>query len=390
MGLRLTRAIGITFLFTGVVLSAAPDPSWIVITPGESIQSLVNLYPTGTTFYLKAGIHYKQRVVPKSGNRFIGEAGAVMDGQKVTPYAFETLKSLPTGVTIQGLEIRNYVPPYSYQGAIQGDNGANWVISDNRIHDNGIAGVRPGKNTQVLRNKLYRNAYNGIACHKCDGVLIQDNEIYSNNPTQVRTHGEGGMKLLGAKGITIRRNNVHDNFGIGIWSDTNLPTVLIENNTVTNNSRGGIWHEVSYAAIIRYNTATGNGTPSVAITGWIDRAGIQVSNSPNVQVYGNTVTNNANGITVMQASGYPATGEYGAHTVQNLFVHDNVVRMPTGRSGMDANNGDMSIYTSRNNHFEHNTYYLGTSSNPFAWNELVMSPAQWQSYGNDETGTIYK
>jgi len=215
-----------------------------VITPGESIQSLVNLYPTGTTFYLTAGIHYKQRVVPKSGNRFIGEAGAVMDGAKVTPYAFETLKSAPTNVTITGLEIRNYVPPYTYQSAIQGDNGAGWVISDNRIHDNGTSGVRPGKNTQVLRNKIYLNGYNGIACFKCDGVLIQDNEIYNNDPTKVSTHGEGGMKLLGSKGITIRGNNVHDNFGIGIWSDTNLPTVLIENNTVTNNEGVGIFQKI--------------------------------------------------------------------------------------------------------------------------------------------------
>src|SRR6185436_10092000 len=120
---------------------------------------------------------------------------------------------------------------------------------------------------------------------------------------------------------------------------------------VTNNSKGGIWHEVSYDAIIRNNTVTGNGAPSVAVTGWIDRAGIQVSNSPNVQIYGNTVTNNANGISVMQATGYPTTGPYGAHTIQNLSVHDNVVRMPTGRSGMDGNDGDYSIYTSRNNHF---------------------------------------
>jgi parallel beta-helix repeat protein len=80
------------------------------------------------------------------------------------------------------------------------------------------------------------------------------------------------MKILGAQNLTICGNNVHDNNGNAIWSDTNYPTVLIDNNTVSGTSKAGIWHEVSYNAIIRNNIVTGNGSPSVVSSGcWIGR-----------------------------------------------------------------------------------------------------------------------
>ena len=56
-----------------------------VISVGQSIQSAVNANPEGTTFVIKAGVHRRQSVKPKSRMTFIGEPGAVLDGEGATP-----------------------------------------------------------------------------------------------------------------------------------------------------------------------------------------------------------------------------------------------------------------------------------------------------------------
>jgi parallel beta-helix repeat protein len=67
-----------------IVKSAVPVPSNAVrINPGTNIQSVVNQHGGGTTFLLGAGIHRLQQIQPKSGQTFIGEAGAYLSGAKV-------------------------------------------------------------------------------------------------------------------------------------------------------------------------------------------------------------------------------------------------------------------------------------------------------------------
>ena len=64
-------------------LSVSANGSQVTIAPGQSIQAAVNSQPSGTTFVLKAGTYRNQSVVPKSGDVFIGEKGAVLDGGNV-------------------------------------------------------------------------------------------------------------------------------------------------------------------------------------------------------------------------------------------------------------------------------------------------------------------
>jgi hypothetical protein len=109
-----------------------------------------------------------------------------------------------------------------------------------------------------------------------------------------------------------------------------------------------------------------------------------------VQVYGNTVLDNANGIGVMYSTGYPATGPYGQYIVQNLVIRDNTVRMKIGKTGMATNTGDKSIYTSRNNKFENNRYYLGTLAQYYWYDEKWMNELGWIAYGLDITGTFIR
>jgi parallel beta-helix repeat protein len=101
------RKLNSRFLFTlfllkllhmGIALGAP-----VVIKPGASIQSAVNHNPEGTTFTLKAGIYRQQTVVPKNGNTFIGEPGAIISGARhLTSFTREGRYWVATGQTQQG------------------------------------------------------------------------------------------------------------------------------------------------------------------------------------------------------------------------------------------------------------------------------------------------
>ena len=49
--------------------------------PGDFIPSIVNSHPAGTTFCLRAGVHsLTSSITPKTGDTFVGEYGAILDG----------------------------------------------------------------------------------------------------------------------------------------------------------------------------------------------------------------------------------------------------------------------------------------------------------------------
>lgn len=370
----------------------------VLVSPGATtIHAAVAANPGATTFWLTAGTYLlSSTVVPKSGNTFIGEYGAILDGGNVSIYAFYSNNLHQTDVTIKNLEIRNFVTvtsPASF-GAITGNDVTNWIVMNNAIHHNLQSGLLagPGTGWQVKWNSVYANSKSGIQGYKCHGGVFENNELYGNNPTNGGGGVEAGIKVLGTSNLVIRNNYSHNNGGVGLWSDTNLSTVLIEGNTVDDNTRVGIWHEISYAAIIRNNTVRRNGVNVVG--GWlVGVVGIAVSNSKNVEIYGNTVLDNRGGITgMMVETGYP-DGAEGHNILENLYVHDNLVRFPagaTGKNGIDSSTGaSLEWYTTRNNRYENNDYIVPSLTGQwFAWQEAFKTWAQWQAYGHDLTGSI--
>jgi parallel beta-helix repeat protein len=170
-----------------------------------------------------------------------------------------------------------------------------------------------------------------------------------------------------------------------MWTDINNRYTLYEGNVVKNNDLMGIFHEVSYDVVIRNNTIEGNGFKS---TGTMRGGGIAVVSSPNVEIYGNTIRNNQNGIAVNQDE--RGSGPYGLHEVNNLFVHDNTIVMQSGYTGLGLGRGlsGNTYYTSKNNRFVRNNYTLGTRTKYFYWQDAERTPAQWQAYGQDQGGTF--
>lgn len=376
-----SESIGITVADSGT----AP----VVVEVGQDIQALVNEHADGTVFLIKAGVHRRQSIVPKSGMSFIGEPGAVLTGEDQTDYAFNAnVPPYPRNVTIRGLIIEHYAPPVQY-GAIRADvsMGA-WTIEDCEIRYNATGGIRLGPRMRVLRNRIHHNGQIGVLGGG-DDILIEGNEIYFNNPeAKYDMYWEaGGTKFTRTRDLVVRDNFVHHNHGPGLWTDIDNVRTLFEGNRVEDNAEAGIFHEISYAAVIRNNQTRRNGTHAVPAD-WITGSGILISSSSDVEVYGNIVEDNHNGITGIQRD--RGAGAHGVYDLRNLYVHDNTVRMSSGVTGI-ATGGiaglfDRDTYTSGNNRFAGNSYDLGENRTPFQWRGKRRTWEEWRGFGQDSSG----
>jgi len=372
-----------------VAITVASAGAAVPVRPGEDLQAKVDSHPAGTTFLVAAGVHRRQSVVPKDGMSFIGEPGARLDGEGVTRYAFNgNAPPHPRNVTIRGLVIERYAPPVQY-GAIRADVAmGGWVVEECEIRYNATGGIRLGPRAKVRRNHVHHNGQIGILGGG-DDVLIEGNEIAYNNPqASYDMYWEaGGTKFARTRDLVVRGNFVHHNHGPGLWTDIDNIRTLYEHNRVEDNAEAGIFHEISYAAVIRHNATRRNGTHAVP-EDWVTGAGILVSVSRDVEVYGNIVEDNRNGITAIQRD--RGEGEYGPYVLENLDVHDNTVTMRTGVTGI-ATGGlgrlvDRATYTSRGNRFRANSYRLGPNGPYFQWRGARRTEREWRAYGQDTAG----
>jgi parallel beta-helix repeat protein len=458
---------------TAAATSCLSSPT--TICPGENWQTKVNAVGTGATLTIGAGVHRLQSVTPKTGQRFVGQPGAIMSGARlltgwiqsgtawyvkgqtqefgahgqcesgwhcqysedvyrddvllrrvlslgaVVPgtfyfdyaadriyvgdnpaghkleaaavqWAFNgTSQGAGSGVTIRGLIIEKYATR-AQDGAVGRSNaGSNWVIRDNEIRYNHGGGIRGGSGIVIARNNIHHNGQIGIIGGGF--ARVDSNEIAYNNTAHYDMGWEaGGTKFLGTQNMVARGNFSHHNRGPGLWWDTGNDGALIEGNRVEDNAADGIFWEVSYSAVIRNNVLNRNGFVRRYSR---EGAGISIyaSGAPSgktLELYGNTLVGNKEGIMAIQSD--RGSGRLGTYVVKNLYVHDNTVTMTSGAStGIVRYNGTQPVWTTLNNRFEHNTYYLrAAEAKPFDWAGLARTDAEWRGYGNDNSGTFYR
>jgi parallel beta-helix repeat protein len=434
------------------------------IYPWQNIQQVVQNYPAGTTFYLKAGVHRMQSITPRTGDRFIGEAGTVLSGaRQLTTFTRSGSYWVATGQTQQGAVRQTYcrsgfprcsypedffidgvplrhadnlsavgpgtfffdygadriyfwddptnryveasVTGHAFQGyatdvllsglvvekyATPADEaavavGTRWTLQYSEVKLNHSAGVRTGMSSVVRNTSTHHNGQYGFI-GAGNNAVIEANEISYNNFAGFDPYwAAGGSKWVLTSGLTVRSNFSHHNGGPGLWTDIGNIYTLYENNTVEDNERAGIFHEVSYDAIIRNNTARRNGTTK-PYPYWTTGAGIEVVNSLNVEVYGNVLEDNWQGITGLD--------DHRSHTntLKNLNVHDNwITSRPSnpggGRSGIIDMDG-WTAYAAGNNRFHGNHYVLGNPNGQhFMWFG-ERTQYEWRAYGNDVGGSF--
>lgn len=387
----LSADVGIT-----VRTAVTPGAMLLDINPGESIQGKVNANPAGTAFRIKAGTHRRQTIVPKSGNQFIGEPGAVLDGENTTEYAFHYGRgtaSYPSNVRIRGLVITRYRTRPQFGAVTAGDStgreGRDWVVEDNEISRNAGVAVRIASGMQLLRNSLHHNGQAGVS-GVGHSVLVEGNEIAFNNPARAFDYEweAGGAKFVLTDSLIVRDNHIHDNIGPGLWTDIENINTLYEGNRIENNADVGIYHEISYRATIRNNTIRGNGWDRLGrLMIWGRGAGILISASTNVDITGNIVAGNAQGITAFQQN--RGSGRFGVHRLANILVWSNTIEMNVGGSGIAQDSSDPDLFApARNIRFYENRYLLGTMPRYFHWNSAERTRLEWQAAGQDIGSTF--
>jgi parallel beta-helix repeat protein len=360
------------------------------IVPGQSIQRLVDIYPGGTTFCLRAGVwNVTSSVTPKTGDSFIGEYGAVLDGTgwvttNPDDAAFKALNQDIDYVTIRNLVIRK-MPQHGITAFYQLSD--HWTIENNELASNKFGVEIPAAAT-VRYNYIHHNVSStpsasspqerggGYLCQRCDNTIIEGNDIsYNGMEQKIANHSVG---------VVFRNNFVHHNLGDGIWYDTNnAAAAIVDGNSVDDNGRDGISFEASIGATIRNNTLRRNADAAVFI-----------SMSQNAQIHNNSLAANFGGIKYFLNCDSLVAGE----DVKNNAAYDNTVIVGTqssayanGFGSTSCTSGQLTPYLNgaKKLTFSHNAYGVPSLAfrRYFLWGGWKPWK-EWQTLGHDRDGSL--
>jgi parallel beta-helix repeat protein len=352
-------------------------PESVIVSPGE-IQDAVNAHGPDTPFLLSPGVYSDAPVTPKNGDRFYGEGKAAWDGASVQQKAFNGAGT--NNVLVSGIRFLHFKPPNQGSGIFNLNQGESaFVIEGCEIAYNGGTPVVVGNGTQVINNSIHDNTWVGIGGYQVASVRIDHNELYNNYLADISpdtaTGDASAMKFTKTQDVQITNNIIRDNHGIGIWFDTDNSGTVIDGNLIEGNSYRGIMEEVSYGATISNNTISGNGN----LSGWIAGGGIVISTASNVEVFGNVLVANAQGIIGFQQD--RGSGSQGIYATHDCKIHDNFITMTEGSTGFT-----MGAERDGTNRFYNNHYFL-RANDAFIWGNSIDIRG-WVAAGQDKNGTF--
>lgn len=356
------------------------------------LQSVVDAHPEGTSFCLQPGTYrLAGPVLPKSGNRFIGTPGTVLDGQGTVSRGIwgHGGASGQHDVVVQGLRLVNFTDTAIVMGW-------GWTVRANEIDHNQI-GVSVNSGATLEANHIHDNRQYGIVGGPGRDMLIVDNLVAWNNSSLncggACVEDAGGSKIVGSLAgtfnLTWRNNTVRGNVGPGIWSDGNVRAVY-EGNTVFDNSGAGILHELSWSAVVRRNTLTNNASESIGRSCWWG-ANVLINTSVDVEIDGNTIvgTNGSNGICAVSAD--RAEKAPFPRAVTSFYAHDNTVHLNrSATSGHVHADASIEAAAASDSRFVRNRYRVPDRQGAW-WALPAASPVTWtvwRAAEQDMGGTI--
>jgi parallel beta-helix repeat protein len=402
---------------------AAAPAGAITVPAGNNSAVLATSLPVHTAYWLAPGIHTLgsgqfAQIQPGDNDTFIGAPGAILSGQDLNNSAFD---GTATGVTIMYLTIEDFTPAGS-QGAVNHDSGANWTITNDTIQGNSPgAGTMLGTNNTLSNSCLTRNGEYGFNAyvdpasstasaltHGPSGITMTGNEISLNNtcnfedvspnpvPASLRPSNCGGAgegegcgcagagKFWQVDNAVVDSNDVHDNYDVGLWADTNNNGFTVEGNNISDNYGPGFQYEISYNALIEDNTFTGNAIGEGPTNPGFATGAIYLSESggdsrvPNtagittITVSGNTFTNNWSGVVDWESSdrfcGSPDNSSTGTCTLVDPSVANNSTCSQANLTGATPSGSpdyyDLCRWKTQNVHVTGNTFNITPSAVP--------------------------
>ena len=309
--------IGNGFSFFDFAQCSICSAATINVATTDNLQTLVNNNPGSTTFSLAPGIHRLQSVVPKSGNAFVGQTGAILSGaalltsftqsgsfwtvhvtvSQAASYPGECNTSTPACIYPEDLFF-NSVPKtrvtslssvgpgkwyldYSTGTAYMGDNPAGYGVEISELRYAFSGGAASVSISNLIIEKYAclgaSGAIDGAA--GSSGWAIEYNEVRYN-------HGRG---ITTGNGMWIYQNLAHHNGQLGIGGGGINFTV--QSNKIYNNNfagysyyweAGGAKFCDAITVVIRYNYSYNNAGPGL----WNDINSEGVTYDEN-ETYGN-------------------------------------------------------------------------------------------------------
>jgi parallel beta-helix repeat protein len=285
------------------------------------------------------------------------------------------------GVEVRGLRVMMFATPAQH-GAIVASS-SNWTIHHNRVLLNHGAGISIEQPVTLTGNRINRNGQEGIAAAG-SRITVTGNVISHNGWAGFDPGWEAGGAKWGEVGhLVVSGNTVTDNKGPGLWDDIDSWDVTYSGNTVSGNDGPGIFHEIGGRARIVRNRVSDNG---FAKPGWLWGSGILLAGSHDVEVAGNTVRDNADGIGLIQQNrGNDPHGR--RRYLHDIDIHDNTVALGNGDTGLVQDTGDDSVFSDPSITYESNTYEQSRGKR-FLWDDTELNAAGWRAVGHDVDGTF--
>jgi hypothetical protein len=252
------------------------------------------------------------------------------------------IQSTAVGVTVRGLAIEHFA------SAPQGGAlvvGKQWYVWANDVRWNHAVGIMmvTADNARVLRNNVHHNGQLGMGQYKAVSATISRNYITANNTDGfwIADWESGGLKTTWSTGGSVLENMIHNNLGVGLWSDAYDDKRLFSGNSIRTNAADGIRFEIGRNGVIEKNWIAGNGfgTGRNSGTSLWDGGGINVNTSNTVAVRNNSVVDNVNGVSIQSRT--RGTGPWGTNVLRDVTVSGNFIRMHAGvqSTGMVQNGG---------------------------------------------------
>jgi hypothetical protein len=289
-------------------------------------------------------------------------------------------------VTVTGLTIEHFASK-PQAGALQ--VGPGWKVTANEVRWNHAVGIMviQGDKAELSRNTVADNGQLGIGQYRSEGVRITENLVTRNNTDGfwIADWESGGIKSTRSSG-EVSGNDIVANRGIGMWSDIAEHDRRIVGNRIRDNAADGIRYEISYQAVIEQNVVESNGFGTGRGAGgslW-DGGGINVNTSSQVEVRGNLVKGNRNGISIQSRT--RGQGPRGLYVLADVVVEGNLVVMDdaTASTGVVENKGSPTRDGAIT--FRRNSYQIGggNAKDRFAFKGKTLSWSQWQRAGFDQ------
>lgn len=231
-----------------------------------------------------------------------------------------------------------------------------------------------------------------------EGLLVTSDNV-TLMAFGIRDTKGDGIKSKGADGITYRDITVdwsgepdEGNGAYGVYP-VESRDVLVENVTVRGASDAGIYVGQSENIIVRNSLAEFN------------VAGIEIENSNNADVYGNTARDNTGGILVFDLPDLPVIGGHSTRIFNNQIVHNNtrnfapagniVAGVPSGTGVIILANRDVHVFENdfadnRSAHVLLTAYtepFTDERYNPLP-RDIVVRDNRWSGGGTDPQGML--